>query len=96
MISPSVDIALAMATERSSLVFRDVNLTRDGQLAMIHDWTLDRTTNGSGPVRTLTLDEVQRLDAGSWFRREFSGLRVPTTAETVELPTRPASSCASR
>ncbi len=63
----------------------DVNMTRDGQLVMIHDWTLDRTTNGSGPVRNLSLHEVQRLDAGSKFGPEFSGLRVPTTVAAIEL-----------
>ena len=63
----------------------DVNMTRDGHLVMIHDWSLDRTTSGSGPVRDLTLDEVRRLDAGSKFGREFSGLRVPTMAEALEL-----------
>ena len=63
----------------------DVNRTRDGRLVMIHDWTLDRTTSGQGPVRNLTLDEVRALDAGSWFGREFTGLRVPTTEDTIEL-----------
>jgi glycerophosphoryl diester phosphodiesterase len=63
----------------------DVNITRDGELVMIHDWTLDRTTSGSGPVRALTLDEVRSLDAGSRFGPEFAGLRVPTAAETIEL-----------
>lgn len=63
----------------------DVNRTRDDELVMIHDWTLDRTTNGSGPVRGLTLAEVRELDAGSWFGREFAGLRVPTTVEAIEL-----------
>lgn len=63
----------------------DVNRTKDDQLVMIHDWTLDRTTSGSGPVRDLTFEEVRALDAGSWFDRQFTGLRVPTTAETIEL-----------
>jgi glycerophosphoryl diester phosphodiesterase len=63
----------------------DVNRTRDDELVMIHDWTLDRTTNGGGPVRDLTLEEVRALDAGSWFSREYTGLRVPTTIETIEL-----------
>lgn len=63
----------------------DVNMTRDGQLVMIHDWTLDRTTSGSGPVRDLTLEDVRQLDAGSKFRPEFAGLRVPTTEEAIEL-----------
>jgi glycerophosphoryl diester phosphodiesterase len=63
----------------------DVNRTKDGQLVMIHDWSLDRTTSGRGPVRDLTLAEVRELDAGSWFGREFTGLRVPTTVDAIEL-----------
>jgi glycerophosphoryl diester phosphodiesterase len=63
----------------------DVNMTRDGELVMIHDWTLDRTTNGSGRVGEVTLDELTRLDAGSHLGPEFRGLRVPTTADTIEL-----------
>jgi glycerophosphoryl diester phosphodiesterase len=63
----------------------DVNRTADGQLVMIHDWTLDRTTDGRGPVRDLTLDEIGRLDAGSFLGPEFAGLRVPTTVDTIEL-----------
>ncbi|MEO5940691.1 MAG: glycerophosphodiester phosphodiesterase family protein [Candidatus Limnocylindrales bacterium] len=63
----------------------DVNRTKDGQLVMIHDWTLDRTTDGSGPVRNLTLGEVRKLDAGSWMGPEFRGLRIPTTIDTIEL-----------
>ena len=63
----------------------DVNMTRDRQLVMIHDWALDRTTNGSGPVRARTVDEIRALDAGSSFAPEFAGLRVPTTADTIEL-----------
>jgi glycerophosphoryl diester phosphodiesterase len=63
----------------------DVNRTKDGELVMIHDWTLDRTTNGSGRVDELTLDEVRALDAGSKFDPSFAGLRVPTTAETLDL-----------
>lgn len=63
----------------------DVNMTKDGQLVMIHDWTVDRTTDAVGRVEDFTLAEVQALDAGSWFSREFTGLRVPTTADTIEL-----------
>jgi glycerophosphoryl diester phosphodiesterase len=63
----------------------DVNLTRDGQLVMMHDATLDRTTTGAGRVSGLTLEEIQRLDAGVKFSREFAGERVPTTEETLRL-----------
>lgn len=63
----------------------DVNLTADGQLVMIHDATLDRTTNGQGRVNAATWDEVQRLDAGRKFNAEFAGERIPLTEETLLL-----------
>ena len=63
----------------------DVNITRDGQLVMIHDSTLDRTTNGKGRVSSATREEIQRLDAGGKFKPEFAGVRVPSTEETLLL-----------
>jgi glycerophosphoryl diester phosphodiesterase len=66
-----------------TLIECDVNITRDGVLVMLHDPTLDRTTNGQGPVGDLTWDEVQRLDAGTRFDPAFSGVRLPTTLETL-------------
>src|SRR5687767_5649877 len=64
------------------LIECDVNITRDGVLVMLHDPTLDRTTNGHGPVGDLTWEEVQRLDAGMKFGPAFAGARLPTTLET--------------
>ncbi len=61
----------------------DVNITRDGRLVMIHDATLDRTTNGAGRVSGASWDEIQRLDAGAKFKPEFAGVRVPSTEETL-------------
>ena len=63
----------------------DVNITRDGKLVMMHDSTLDRTTNGMGRVSAATWDEIQGLDAGRKFNPEFAGVRVPTTEETLLL-----------
>ena len=63
----------------------DVHLTRDGHLVIIHDSTVDRTTDGTGRVADLTLDEIQQLDAGSWFAPEFAGERIMTLAKTLEL-----------
>ncbi len=63
----------------------DVNITRDGQLVMMHDPTLDRTTTGTGKVSASTWDEIQRLDAGGKFKPEFAGARVPFTEETLLL-----------
>jgi glycerophosphoryl diester phosphodiesterase len=63
----------------------DVNVTRDGKLVMIHDSTLDRTTNGTGRVSAATWEEIQRLDAGGKFKPEFAGIPVPSTEETLLL-----------
>ncbi len=69
----------------ADMIEADVNLTRDGELVMIHDWTLDRTTDGSGLVRDLDLAAIRELDAAAGFGGPFRGLRVPTTKETLEL-----------
>ena len=62
----------------------DVHLTRDGHPVIIHDETLERTTNGSGPVGEAALKELQQLDAGSWFGSEFTGEKIPALAELFE------------
>lgn len=62
----------------------DLHLSKDGHLVIIHDDLLDRTTNGSGPVKDLTLSELQSLDAGSWMGPEFKGLTIPTLDELLE------------
>ena len=51
----------------------------------IHDETVDRTTNGRGEIHDMTLAEVRRLDAGSWFASEFMGERIPTLEEILEF-----------
>ena len=63
----------------------DVELTKDGQLVCIHDGTVNRTTNGSGTVSELTLEELRKLDAGSWFDPKFAGEKVPTIDEVLAL-----------
>ena len=62
----------------------DLRVTRDGQLVVIHDETVSRTTNGVGRVDELTLREIRSLDAGSWFDPKFSGQRVPTFEEMLD------------
>lgn len=59
----------------------DLHLTKDGHLIVIHDETVDRTTDGTGNVRELTLTEIKQLDAGSWFSDDFKGVKVPTMEE---------------
>lgn len=66
------------------LVELDVLLTRDQELVVIHDNKLGRTTNGSGKVTQLTLEEIRSCDAGLWFTDLFEGERVPVLEEALE------------
>ena len=63
----------------------DVQMSRDGHLAMMHDLTIERTTNGTGRVADLRWGELQRLDAGGQFGAEFPGLRIPSLEAVLEL-----------
>ena len=63
----------------------DVQRTRDGRLVVIHDQTVDRTTDGRGPVSALTFEELRRLDAGRWFGPPFADERVPSVDEVLDL-----------
>ena len=62
----------------------DVRLTKDGEVAVIHDRLVDRTTTGRGPVGTYTLKELKSLDAGSWYGSQFSRKQVPTLDEVFQ------------
>jgi glycerophosphoryl diester phosphodiesterase len=62
----------------------DVKLTADGEVVVMHDQTVDRTTDGHGRLRNFRLADLRRLDAGSWFDAEFHGEKVPTLAEIFE------------
>lgn len=61
----------------------DVKFTADHQLVLMHDATVNRTTNGQGRLADLTFEQVRSLDAGSWFSPRFTGLRVPTLQEAL-------------
>jgi len=71
----------------------DVHMARDGSIVVIHDSTVDRTSNGRGKVGAMTLPELQSLDAGSWFnvafpqkaRPEYAGQQIPTLHEVMRL-----------
>lgn len=63
----------------------DIRLTSDDQLVLMHDATLNRTTNGRGAVRAHTVDQVQSLDAGGWFSSAFAGEKVPLLSEAIEF-----------
>jgi glycerophosphoryl diester phosphodiesterase len=55
----------------------DIRTSRDGVLYILHDATVDRTTDGKGRLRDLTSEEIDKLDAGSWFDPKFAGERIP-------------------
>jgi glycerophosphoryl diester phosphodiesterase len=63
----------------------DVQITSDGAVGEIHDETVDRTTDGRGVVRAMTLDELKRLDAGARYGSEFTGERIPTLDEVLAM-----------
>lgn len=63
----------------------DVHLSSDGVPVVIHDETVDRTTDGSGYVKDLTLNELKRLSAGCRFADEYSDERIPTLREVLKL-----------
>lgn len=62
----------------------DVTLTLDRVPIVIHDDTVDRTTDGHGAARSMTLGEIKRLDAGKWKSEDFAGETIPTLAEVFE------------
>lgn len=63
----------------------DVMLSVDEKLVVIHDTTVDRTTNSSGKVNELTLDALKKIDAGSKFTTKYNGERIPTLEEVFDL-----------
>jgi len=63
----------------------DVYCTADGHVVLLHDNTVDRTTDGTGPITGMTLEQVKQLDAGSWKGEQYKGEPIPTLAETLEL-----------
>jgi glycerophosphoryl diester phosphodiesterase len=75
------DLALQLGVKQIEC---DVHTSRDGHIVIIHDETVDRTTNSAGPVAGYTLAALQELDAGSWFGEQFAGERLPTCEEVLE------------
>jgi len=63
----------------------DVKLTADGHVIVIHDSTVDRTTDGKGRVESLTLEAIRKLDAGKWFNEKFADTKVPLLEEVFEV-----------
>jgi len=86
MLAPenSVQAILACAGDYLEWAEIDLRLTRDGNHVIIHDPTLDRCTNGKGPVADKTLAELQIFDAGSWFGPGFTKTRLAGFSEVLQ------------
>ena len=78
-------VRMALALPYVSWMEIDVQLTKDGVPVVIHDFTLDRTTNGHGKVKNMDFEHIRRLDAGGWKGRTFRGEKVPSLDEVLEL-----------
>lgn len=63
----------------------DVHLTKDLQLVVIHDESIDRTSNGNGYIKDMTLQELRQYDFGSWFSEDFKNERIPTLEEVLKV-----------
>ncbi|WP_419877590.1 glycerophosphodiester phosphodiesterase family protein [Brevibacillus centrosporus] len=63
----------------------DLRFSKDRVIMVIHDETVDRTTNGSGKVSDYTMEELKQLDAGGWFGKVYEGLKIPTLEELCDL-----------
>jgi glycerophosphoryl diester phosphodiesterase len=77
---PSIREAIRAGAQMVEL---DVRLSRDGIPVLMHDTTVDRTTNGTGRVNELLLAELIALDAGNWFKPPYKGIRIPTLEEAL-------------
>jgi len=78
---PALEKAIELGCEAVEI---DVRTTADGEIVVMHNSTVDATTNGTGPVAEFTLAEIRGLDAGAHFGPQFAGTRVPTLAEALE------------
>jgi glycerophosphoryl diester phosphodiesterase len=82
---PAFRKALRLGVHRLEL---DVRFTLGDVPVLMHDTTVDRTTNGTGAIADLTLDQLRSLDAGRWFAPAYRGTRVPTLYQALKLAQR--------
>ena len=78
----SFELAIDIGADAIEL---DLRQTKDSVLVVLHDADIDRTTNGEGNVKDFTFSELQKLDAGSWFHKEFSNQKIPSLEEVIDL-----------
>ena len=77
--------ALACETPGIDMIELDVRLSKEKEVMVLHDRTLQRTSTGNGAARNYTVAEIKEFDAGSWFDRAFSTERIPTLREVLTL-----------
>lgn len=70
---------------KADAIETDLHQTADGEIVMMHDLLVDRTTDGHGRVCDMTYSELRELDAGAWFSEEYRGTRIPTFDEFLDL-----------
>lgn len=78
-------IKLALREDWIHSIEIDVQLSKDGTPVVIHDFRVNRTTNGQGYVKEMTLVQLRQLDAGSWFGETYRGEKIPTLVEVLKL-----------
>jgi glycerophosphoryl diester phosphodiesterase len=69
----------------ADLLELDVQLSKDDEVVVFHDFRLEKTSNGTGLLRDLTLTELKQLDTGSWFSVDFAEERIPTLEQVLDL-----------
>jgi len=86
-IAPENTLAAIRAAVKSGATGCEFDVYRcgDGTVVLMHDDTVDRTTDGTGKVTELTLNQLRRLDAGSWKHLKYKGERIPTLTEALKL-----------
>jgi glycerophosphoryl diester phosphodiesterase len=77
----SFDLAVK---QKADYIEMDVQMTKDGELVVIHDPFLNRTTSGTGRIKDICLKEIRQLDAGSWFHGGFAKEKIPTLQEVLD------------
>lgn len=78
----AIQLALKMEADMIEI---DVHLSKDGIPVIIHDETLNRTTNGKGEVKNFNVEDLKKLDAGKWFSDKYIGEKIPTLEEVITL-----------
>lgn len=75
--------SLALQVPGIDMIELDVRSSGEGEIIVLHDRTLQRTSTGNGAARNYTLEELKRFDCGSWFHSSFAGERIPTLREVL-------------